>query len=53
MDVVLKKFSNLDWLNYSLEGVALEVGFKSRTTFIKAFKEKTGTTPSQYKKTIS
>ncbi|WP_081979148.1 helix-turn-helix domain-containing protein [Lacinutrix jangbogonensis] len=53
IDVVLKKFSNLDWLNYSLEGVALEVGFKSRTTFIKAFKEKTGTTPSQYKKTIS
>ena len=53
IDVVLKKFSNLDWLNYSLEGVALEVGFKSRTTFIKAFKEKIGTTPSEYKKTIS
>ncbi|WP_169338377.1 AraC family transcriptional regulator [Psychroserpens burtonensis] len=53
IDVVLKKFRNLDWLNYSLEGVALEVGFKSRTTFIKAFKEKTGSTPSEYKKTIS
>lgn len=52
IDVVLKKFSSLDWLNYSLEGVAQEVGFKSRTTFIKAFKEKTGATPSEYKKTI-
>jgi len=53
IEVVLKKFADSDWSNYSLEGVALEVGFKSRTTFIKAFKEKTGTTPSEYKKTIS
>ena len=50
INTVLKKFKNSDWLNYSLEGVALEVGFKSRTTFIKAFKEKTGITPSEYKK---
>ncbi len=53
IEVALKKFENSDWLNYSLEGVAQEVGFKSRTTFIKAFKEKTGITPSEYKKTIS
>ncbi|TXE14918.1 AraC family transcriptional regulator [Psychroserpens burtonensis] len=53
IDVVLKKFADSEWLNYSLEGVSLEVGFKSRTTFIKAFKEKTGITPSEYKKMIS
>ena len=50
INMVLTKFENSDWLNYSLEGVALEVGFKSRTTFIKAFKEKTSITPSEYKK---
>jgi AraC-like DNA-binding protein len=50
IEVVLQKFKNHEWLNYSLEGVALEVGFKSRTTFIKAFKEKTSLTPSEYKK---
>ena len=33
----------------SMEGIAREVGFKSRTTFIKAFKMKTGYTPSQHK----
>lgn len=50
IEKVLTKFEQSDWLNYSLEAVALEVGFKSRTTFIKAFKEKTGKTPSEYKK---
>lgn len=50
INVVLKKFKNSEWLNYSLDGVAHEVGFKSRTTFIKAFKVKTGVTPSEYKK---
>ncbi len=53
IDVVLEKFENSEWLNYSLGGVAQEVGFKSRTTFIKAFKEKTGYPPSEYKKTIT
>jgi AraC-like DNA-binding protein len=52
IEVVLEKFRNSDWLNFSLEGVSLEVGYKSRTTFIKAFKEKTGVTPSEYKKKL-
>jgi AraC-like DNA-binding protein len=50
IDVVLEKFKNFDWLNFSLDGVSQEVGFKSRTTLIKAFKSKTGITPSEYKK---
>jgi AraC-like DNA-binding protein len=52
IEIVLEKFKNSEWLNYSLEGVGLEVGFKSRTTFIKAFKEKTNNTPSEYKKEL-
>jgi AraC-like DNA-binding protein len=50
INYVLNKFENSEWLQYSLEGIALKIGFKSRTTFIKAFKEKTGVTPSLYKK---
>jgi AraC-like DNA-binding protein len=37
------------WQHLSLEGIAREVGFKSRTTFNKAFKNKTGLTPSEFK----
>lgn len=50
INYVLNKFKASEWLQYSLEGIALKIGFKSRTTFIKAFKEKTGVTPSRYKK---
>ena len=40
-----KKFSHL-----SVEGIGLEVGFKSRSTFYAAFKRETGTTPSEYRR---
>jgi AraC-like DNA-binding protein len=49
IEIALKNLENSNWENLSLEGVALEVGFKSRTTFNKAFKLKTGCTPSKYK----
>lgn len=50
IEVVLKKMNEEDneWDNLSLSGIGREVGFKSRTTFIKAFKFNTGMTPSQY-----
>ena len=44
----LKKIDDDTWQNLSIEGMAESVGFKSRTTFNKAFKEKTGFTPSEY-----
>lgn len=49
IEVVLKSFKEQDILEkYSLSAFSQEVGFKSRTTFIKAFKKKTGMTPSKY-----
>lgn len=36
--------------NFSIEGIGLHVGYKSRVTFTRAFKSVTGLTPSAYKK---
>jgi AraC-like DNA-binding protein len=49
IEVALRNLENSKWEHLTLEGIALEVGFKSRTTFNKAFKTKTGCTPSKYK----
>lgn len=45
-------FSEPDAAKYTVEFVALNVGFKSRTSFIAAFKETTGVTPSFYLKAL-
>ncbi len=37
------------WSNFSLEGIGMEAGFKSRSTFLKAFKKETGMTPSAFR----
>jgi AraC-like DNA-binding protein len=49
IEFALKNLENSKWEHLSLEGIAREVGFKSRTTFNKAFKSKTGYTPSSYR----
>lgn len=36
------------YINLTLEAIAVSVGFKSRSTFLKAFKRFTGLTPSEY-----
>ena len=49
IEYALKNLDDTKWKHLSLEGIAREVGFKSRTTFNKAFKSKTGRTPSKYR----
>ncbi len=41
-----------DLPNFSISGVAYEVGFKSKTTFYRIFKEKTGSTPGAFTKSL-
>lgn len=47
---VKKKLVDKDYEHYSILGVALESGFKSKTTFNSVFKKFTGQTPSAYQK---
>ena len=44
----LRLMSSDKYAHYSLAGVANEAGFKSKSTFYKAFREVTGKTPSEY-----
>ena len=39
--------------NFTLQSIALRCGFSSQNTFIRAFKNSTGTTPSTYLKSVS
>lgn len=42
-----------EYSNYSIEGIAEEVGYQSRSTFYQSFKQITGLTPTQYVKNIT
>jgi len=52
IEVAIQKLQTEKSKSLSLEGIAQEVGFKSRTTFNKAFQEKTGSTPSEFRKNL-
>jgi len=41
-----------DMQNFSVVGLALECGFKSKSSFYRAFKKHIGTTPTAYLKQI-
>jgi AraC-like DNA-binding protein len=53
VDEVKRLMSGSNMKNYSLLGIALEAGFKSKSTFNLVFKRFTGLTPTEFKKNIS
>lgn len=48
IEYLIQQIDDKDWKNLSLEGQAWAVGFKSRTTFFRAFIKLTGQSPSEY-----
>ncbi|WP_207423832.1 AraC family transcriptional regulator [Desertivirga brevis] len=48
VNYVISRFEKDDWRGMTLEGLAFEAGFSSRSTFFTAFKKFTGNTPSEY-----
>jgi AraC-like DNA-binding protein len=53
VEEVKKLMSDTRMRNFNMLGLALEAGFKSKSTFNLIFKRFTGLTPSEYKKNIS
>lgn len=50
---VKKKLTDPEFEKYSILGIAFESGFNSKSTFNKIFKDETGITPSEFKKSES
>ncbi|WP_207428052.1 helix-turn-helix domain-containing protein [Pedobacter sp. SYSU D00535] len=48
VNYILKRFSDDSWKGLTLEGLASEAGFSSRSTFFAAFKKSTNASPSEY-----
>ncbi|WP_207536526.1 helix-turn-helix domain-containing protein [Desertivirga arenae] len=53
VNYVISRFEKDDWRGMTLEGLAFEAGFSSRSTFFTAFKKCTGNTPSEYLEQIT
>jgi len=50
IEAVKEKLLDEEFRNYTIMGIALESGFKSKSTFNSVFKKFTGQTPSAYKR---
>ncbi len=45
----IDKFDQGEWLNFTLEAVAMECGFSNRNSFTKSFKKFKDCSPSEYR----
>jgi AraC-like DNA-binding protein len=52
VEEVKEKLANPAFKSYTMLGIALECGFNSKTSFNRIFKEETGLTPTEYKKSL-
>ena len=52
VEEVKNNLNNPDYAHYSILGIGLAAGFKSKSSFNAVFKKMTGMTPSTYKKTF-
>lgn len=52
VEEVKKALKNEQHKQMTLEGIALDAGFNSKSTFLRAFKKHTGMTPSQFKNSL-
>ncbi len=52
VEEVKEKMANPAYANYTILGIAFECGFNSKTSFNRIFKEETGRTPTEYKKSL-
>jgi AraC-like DNA-binding protein len=48
IDYIKENFGNPEWDNLTLEGIAKQAGFSSRTTFFNTIKKTTGLAPSEF-----
>lgn len=48
INYIEKNINHKEWTNLSIEGIGIEAGFKSRSTFLEVFKKQTGMTPSEF-----
>ena len=53
VDYIQKHINDSKWSNFTMEGIGMEAGFKSRSTFLQAFKKITGMTPSEFREQAS
>jgi AraC-like DNA-binding protein len=53
IDEARRLLASPDYKNFSIEGIAEEVGFNSRSAFYQSFKQITGLTPSQYQSNLN
>lgn len=49
IDEAVKILDDAESMRYTIEGIARSVGFSSKSTFIKHFRDKTGLTPGEYR----